>query len=152
MMDPYRIEGPALISFSFGRTSAFMLHEIVRAHGGKLPDDVKVAFSNTGKEREETLRFGHECGSRWGVHVHWLEWRDTKPCFEEVGYNSAARNGEPFAAPAEEREHVRRLELQEIADGALGDDPRTRGAARDALCSQPALAAERDAAADEYRL
>lgn len=50
----------------------------------------------------------------------------------------------PQPSPAEEREHVRRLELQEIADGALGDDPRTRGAARDALCSQPALAAERE--------
>jgi hypothetical protein len=75
-----------------------MLHEIVRACGGTLQDDVKVAFANTGKEREETLRFVHECGSRWGVKVHWLEWRDAKPCFDEVGFNSASRNGEPFAA------------------------------------------------------
>lgn len=98
MSDPFLIEGPALISFSGGRTSGYMLHEIVRAHGGRLPDDVKVAFANTGKEREETLRFVHECGSRWGVHVHWLEWRNAKPCFEEIGYNSAARAGEPFGA------------------------------------------------------
>ncbi len=96
--NPYLITGPALVSFSGGRTSAYMLHEIIRAHGGQLPDDVKVAFANTGKEREETLRFVHECGSRWGVHVHWLEWRNAKPCFEEVGYNSAARDGEPFDA------------------------------------------------------
>jgi 3'-phosphoadenosine 5'-phosphosulfate sulfotransferase (PAPS reductase)/FAD synthetase len=96
--NPYRIEGPALISFSGGRTSAYMLHEIISAHDGTLPDDVKVAFANTGKEREETLRFVHECGSRWGVNIHWLEWRDTKPCFEEVSHNSASRNGEPFDA------------------------------------------------------
>jgi 3'-phosphoadenosine 5'-phosphosulfate sulfotransferase (PAPS reductase)/FAD synthetase len=94
----YRIDGPALISFSGGRTSGYMLWHILDAYDGKLPDDVHVCFANTGKEREETLRFVHECETRWGVHVHWLEWRDAKPCFEEVGYNSAARNGEPFAA------------------------------------------------------
>ena len=94
----FKISGPAQISFSGGRTSAMMLHHIVQAHEGKLPDDVKVTFANTGKEREETLRFVHECGSRWGVKIHWLEWRDAKPCFEEVGFNSASRAGEPFAA------------------------------------------------------
>jgi 3'-phosphoadenosine 5'-phosphosulfate sulfotransferase (PAPS reductase)/FAD synthetase len=92
----YRVEGPALISFSGGRTSAYMLHEILRAYDGKLPDDVHVAFANTGKEREETLRFVHECGSRWGVKIHWLEWRPMPQRFEEIGFNSAARNGEPF--------------------------------------------------------
>lgn len=97
MNNPYKIEGPALISFSGGRTSAYMLYQILQAHGGKLPDDVIVAFANTGKEREETLRFVHECGSRWAVKIHWLEWRKEKPGFEEVGFNSAARKGEPFA-------------------------------------------------------
>jgi 3'-phosphoadenosine 5'-phosphosulfate sulfotransferase (PAPS reductase)/FAD synthetase len=106
MSDPFLIEGPALISFSGGRTSGYMLHEIVRAHGGRLPDDVKVAFANTGKEREETLRFVHECGSRWGVRVHWLEWRNAKPCFEEVGYNSASRSGEPFAALIKKKSYL----------------------------------------------
>lgn len=97
-MNPYLITGPALISFSGGRTSAFMLHEILSAHDGKLPDDVVVAFANTGKEREETLRFVHECSSRWGVKIHWLEWRRGQPTFEEVGFNSASRSGEPFKA------------------------------------------------------
>lgn len=92
----YRIEGPALISFSGGRTSAYMLHAIIQAHGGTLPENVHVCFANTGKEREETLRFVHECGSRWGVRVRWLEWSDGG--FEEVGFNSASRDGEPFAA------------------------------------------------------
>lgn len=99
MSDPYLITGPALISFSGGRTSGYMLKHILDAHGGTLPGDVVVAFANTGKEREETLRFVHECGSRWGVKIHWLEWRNTNGVtFEEVGFNSASRNGEPFAA------------------------------------------------------
>lgn len=102
--DPFRITGPALISFSGGRTSAYMLWRILQAHGGTLPDDVHVTFANTGKEREETLRFVHECGTRWGVRIRWLEWRSRLKSvpvaerFEEVGFNSAARNGEPFAA------------------------------------------------------
>ena len=96
--DPFFITGPALISFSGGRTSAYMLWRILQAHGGTLPDDVHVTFANTGKEREETLRFVHECSTRWGARVRWLEWRDEAPGFEEVGLNSAAREGEPFAA------------------------------------------------------
>lgn len=107
--NPYRIEGPALISFSGGRTSGYMLWHILDAYDGKLPDDVHVCFANTGKEREETLRFVHECATRWGVRVRWLEWRTRRvrddagnviPLdhrFEEVGFNSASRSGEPFA-------------------------------------------------------
>ncbi|MVA17437.1 Nin-like protein [Agrobacterium vitis] len=94
----FKISGPAMISFSGGRTSAYMLYRIVQAYGGQLPDNIIVVFSNTGKEREETLRFVYECGAWLGVKIHWLEWRDGKPGYEEVGYNSASRNGEPFAA------------------------------------------------------
>ncbi|QAY77894.1 hypothetical protein [Sphingosinicella sp. BN140058] len=103
MTNPYRVEGPALISFSGGRTSGYMLWHILDAYDGKLPDDVHVCFSNTGKEREETLRFVHECGSRWGVRIHWLQFvtdlRRGGPAsrFEEVGYNSASRDGEPLS-------------------------------------------------------
>lgn len=102
MTNPYLITGPALISFSGGRTSALMLWNILLAHGGKLPDDVVVAFANTGKEREPTLRFVHECGSRWGVDIKWLEFvTDLKRVgpagrIAEVGFNSASRNGEPL--------------------------------------------------------
>lgn len=106
--DPFFITGPALISFSGGRTSAYMLWRILQAHGGTLPDDVHVTFANTGKEREETLRFVHDCATHWGVRVRWLEWRtrrvkddngDPIPFsqrFEEVGFNSASRDGRPF--------------------------------------------------------
>lgn len=98
MSDPFLITGPALVSFSGGRTSAYMLWRILQAHGGTLPDGVVVAFANTGKEREETLRFVHECGSRWGVKVRWLEYRNDERGYEEVGFNSAARSGQPFSA------------------------------------------------------
>jgi 3'-phosphoadenosine 5'-phosphosulfate sulfotransferase (PAPS reductase)/FAD synthetase len=107
--NPYLIEGPALISFSGGRTSAYMLKMMLDAHGGAFPPDIYVTFANTGKEREETLRFVHECQVRWGVPIHWLEWRTRRTKdddgkvipfdarFEEVGYNSASRDGKPFA-------------------------------------------------------
>lgn len=99
---PFYVHGPALISFSGGRTSAFMLFQILWAHRGVLPDDVHVCFANTGKEREETLRFVHECATRWWVKVRWLEYRSRKTSvpleerIEEVGFNSASRLGEPF--------------------------------------------------------
>ncbi len=98
MSNPYLITGPALISFSGGRTSAYMLRQILDAHDGTLPDDVVVTFANTGKEREETLRFVHDCATHWGVRVHWLEYRPGEERFAKVGFNTASRNGEPFAA------------------------------------------------------
>lgn len=112
MSDPFLITGPALISFSGGRTSGFMLWRILQAHGGTLPADVHACFANTGKEREETLRFVHECGTRWGVRVRWLEWQDTPAKapiadrFEEVGFNSASRDGEPFAAVIDRKSYL----------------------------------------------
>lgn len=95
--NPFRIEAPASISFSGGRTSGMMLAKIIEAHGGTLPNGIFVTFANTGKERPETLRFVHDCETHFGVKVHWLEWRDGSPGFAEVGFNSASREGEPFA-------------------------------------------------------
>lgn len=112
MSNPYLIEGPALISFSGGRTSAYMLKMILDAHGGTLPDDVHVCFANTGKEREETLRFVHECATRWGVRVRWLEFitdlrrPGAAARFEEVGFNSASRDGEPLQRLIERKKAI----------------------------------------------
>ena len=110
MADPFLISGPATIGFSGGRTSGYMLWRILQAHGGTLPDDVHVTFANTGKEREETLRFVHECATRWGVRVRWLEWRSRKgdiaERFEEVGFNSASRGGEPFTALIRDKSYL----------------------------------------------
>ena len=104
--DPFDINGPAVISFSGGRTSAYMLWRILQAHGGTLPDDVHVTFANTGKESPETLRFVHECGSRWGIPIHWIEWRDNEPGFTVVGLNSASRIGEPFDALIDKKQRL----------------------------------------------
>ena len=100
MINPYKIEGPALISFSGGRTSGFMLHNIIQAHGGKLPDDIHVVFANTGKEAPETLDFVNDVSKKWGVHIHWLEhyFGNERPIHrtKEVTYETASKNGEPF--------------------------------------------------------
>ena len=105
-MDPYLLpDGNVSISFSGGRTSAYMLHEILRANGG-LPDRVVVSFQNTGREMPETLDFVHECGQRWGVRIVWLEYRPEDPRFEIVSHNSASRDGEPFEALIQKRKFL----------------------------------------------
>ncbi len=97
--DPYRIAGPALISFSGGRTSAFMLKHILDAHGGTLPADIQVCFANTGREMPQTLDFVEECSRRWAVPVVWLEYDPDAPHHTRiVDHASASRDGEPFRA------------------------------------------------------
>ncbi len=90
-------EGNVQIAFSGGRTSAYMLHQILEANGG-IPDRCVVTFQNTGREMPETLDFVAEVGLRWGIPIVWLEYRPKKPLFEVVSHNSASRNGEPFDA------------------------------------------------------
>lgn len=101
MRNHYKLEGPAVISFSGGRTSGMLLRAILDAHGGQLPDDVRVLFANTGKEDPATLDFVRECSERWGVPITWLEYVDhdePQRRWCEVSYETASRNGEPFAA------------------------------------------------------
>lgn len=109
MIDPFRIEGPAVISFSGGRTSGYMLWRILQAHGGTLPEDVKVIFANTGKEMPETLDFVQECSVRWNVPIIWVEYRGkTKEgkLQETVSWETASRNGEPYALLISERKFL----------------------------------------------
>ena len=97
--NPYRIAGPALVSFSGGRTSAFMLKQILDAHGGTLPPDIQVCFANTGRELEETLTFVEECSRRWAVPIVWLEYDPDAPHQTRiVNHTGASRDGEPFRA------------------------------------------------------
>jgi len=99
IVSPYRITGPALISFSGGRTSGYMLKQILDAHGGALPRDVFVAFMNTGKEFEQTLAFVSECSSRWEVPIVWLEFDPSAEWQTKiVDFRTASRRGEPFEA------------------------------------------------------
>ncbi len=90
-------EGRTQISFSGGRTSAFMLHNILEAYNG-LPSDCVVTFANTGREMPETLDFVQECSERWRVPITWLEYRKQMPKFVTVSHNSASRDGEPLEA------------------------------------------------------
>lgn len=68
-VDPFCIAGPAILSVSGGRTSAYMLKRVIDAHGGALPADVHPVFADTGKERPETYAFIRECSERWGVRI-----------------------------------------------------------------------------------
>ena len=107
MRSPYKIQGPALISFSGGRSSGYMLRHILDAHNGVLPDDVHVCFMNTGMERPETLAFVAECAERWGVKIVWLEY---DPTADEntrvVNFSTASRKGEPFEALIRQRQFL----------------------------------------------
>lgn len=96
MRDPFVITGPTCLSFSGGRTSAYMLWRVLQAHGGTLPADGVVCFANTGKEDEATLRFVRDCSERWGVPINWVEYRADAPGFAVVDFETASRNGEPF--------------------------------------------------------
>lgn len=100
MRDPFKIDSPTCISFSGGRTSAYMLWRVLQSNGG-LPPEAMVCFANTGKEDEATLRFVRDCGEQWGVPITWLEFVDAdEPAnrFKVVNFETASRNGEPFEA------------------------------------------------------
>jgi len=104
--DPFRTDGPTCISFSGGRTSAYMLWRVIQSHEGTLPDDCIVCFANTGKEDEETLRFVRKCSIQWGVPITWLEYRDDDKGYAVVDYETASRNGEPFEAIVRKRNYL----------------------------------------------
>ena len=106
--NPYRIPSGKMriINFSGGRSSGYMLYKILEAHGGTLPLNAKVIFTNTGKERPETLRFITNCSIHFAVPIMWLEWcyypnakggvRDPKYGYRRVNWISASKRGEPF--------------------------------------------------------
>ena len=97
--NPYELpDGNVVISFSGGRTSGYMLHEILNANGD-LPDRCRVVFANTGREMPETLDFVQECSERWSVPITWVEFdEETDAQVQTVNYKSASRDGEPFLA------------------------------------------------------
>lgn len=105
MRDPFLIDSPTCISFSGGRTSAYMLWRVLQSNGG-LPADAAVCFANTGKEDEATLRFVQACSERWGVPITWIEYQsadDVKDRFRVVTFETASKNGEPFESLIKDR-------------------------------------------------
>lgn len=93
-MNPYKVAPPFYISFSGGRTSAYMLRNVLDAWGGSLPNDGHVLFANTGREHCATYEFVERIGRDW-CPVAWVECR--RGGFSEVLPAHASRNGEPFA-------------------------------------------------------
>jgi 3'-phosphoadenosine 5'-phosphosulfate sulfotransferase (PAPS reductase)/FAD synthetase len=110
--DPFFIEGPAVISFSGGRTSGLMLRKILDVG---LQPDVHVLFANTGKERPETLDFVEDCERNWRVPIVWMERATEIVTVKKTGKQriaarvrvvsraTASREGEPFAALIKQR-------------------------------------------------
>lgn len=96
-MNPFEIKEPTCISFSGGRTSAYMLYRVLQAHDMSLPEDAVVCFCNTGKEHEATLEFVRDVQEHWKVPIVWLEYAKNEQKFRVVDYKTASRNGEPFA-------------------------------------------------------
>lgn len=98
-------DGNVQISFSGGRTSAYMLHQIAEANGG-IPDRCKVVFANTGREMPQTLDFVQEVGERWSIPIIWVEYISQNPGFNVVSHNSASRDGEPFEELIRKRKYL----------------------------------------------
>lgn len=90
-----------LISFSGGRTSAYMTYWMLNEWVERDKYDMVVVFANTGKEREETLEFIRLCDLHFGFNTVWIEVTINpvfgKGCdFKIVDFEKCSRNGEPF--------------------------------------------------------
>jgi hypothetical protein len=97
-----------LISFSGGRTSAYMTNILLNCEKYKEKFEYIIVFANTGKEHEGTLEFVRDCEINFGHKIHWIEAKHKKDDgslftkkgwgvgFKEVTFETASRNGEPF--------------------------------------------------------
>ncbi|MHA6574523.1 phosphoadenosine phosphosulfate reductase domain-containing protein [Pseudomonas yamanorum] len=103
-MNHYRLRGKTVVSFSGGRTSAYMLRQVLDSNTDL--DDLVITFANTGKEHPATLEFVRECAERWAVPIVWLEFRDDDAGFSVVDYATASRQGEPFEALILKRKYL----------------------------------------------
>lgn len=107
MHDPFKIDGPTCISFSGGRTSAYMLWRVLQSNDGKLPKDARVVFANTGKEDRGTLDFVDRCAREWKVSIAWVEYADNSVGFRMVFNREAcSETGEPFEALIRKRNYL----------------------------------------------
>ncbi len=89
---------PILVTFSGGRSSAFMAVFVKNYY----PNHEKLfVFANTGKEREETLIFVDKCDKEFDLNLVWLEAdvneeKGKGTNYKIVDFETASRNGEPF--------------------------------------------------------
>lgn len=103
-MSPYKLSGTTVVSFSGGRTSAYMLRQVL--DNNEDLSDLVVTFANTGKEHPATLEFVRECAEHWDVPIVWLEYREDEAGFAVVDYASASCQGEPFEALIRKRKYL----------------------------------------------
>lgn len=87
------------VSFSGGKTSAKMLHDLQKKYTGRMV----VCFMNTGCEDERTLTFADRCDRAWNANMVWLEAvvhpeENVGTTHKIVTFETAARDGEPFEA------------------------------------------------------
>lgn len=88
-----------VISFSGGRTSAYMTKKILDTMADEY--DIRVIFANTGFENEATLQFVHDCDLYFGFNTVWVESvthtkRGIGATHKIVTFESASRSGGPF--------------------------------------------------------
>ena len=93
-------------NLSGGRSSAFMLRKCLDAWHGVVPKNIKVIFTNTGRELDATLDFLRDIEINWNVPIVWLEFNyrnkagggvnDPKYWFKIVNHKTANRSGKPF--------------------------------------------------------
>jgi 3'-phosphoadenosine 5'-phosphosulfate sulfotransferase (PAPS reductase)/FAD synthetase len=105
MHDPFKIDSPTCLSFSMGRTSAYMLWRVLQANHG-IPPELEVQCANAGLEAEESLQFWRDVCNHWGVPIALVEYRDNEIGFAEVNFETASRNGEPFEAIIRKRQYL----------------------------------------------
>lgn len=91
---------PLIISFSGGRSSAYMCY-MLQKHYPEMPK--AYVFANTGKEREETLQFVDQCDKKMGLNLVWIEAvinqeKGIGVSYRIVDFKTASRKGEPFEA------------------------------------------------------
>lgn len=87
------------ISFSGGRTSAYMTHMIMQNFAHEY--DIQVVFANTGQEHPKTLDFVRKCDEHWGFNTVWLEAvvdprKGKGTTHKIVDYYTASRDGSPY--------------------------------------------------------
>lgn len=84
------------ISFSGGRTSAYLLHRLIDI----IPKEkLIINFANTGRESEETLLFIKQNEDYLKMNFNWVEYdlgEDGKPFYKKVNYETASRDGTPL--------------------------------------------------------
>ena len=111
MADPFKLTGPTCLSFSGGRTSAYMLWRVLQANTREdIARWLVVCFANTGLEAEETLAFVARCAREWNITIVWLEYvgldGEHAQMYRTTTFERAMRNGEPFTALIQRRQFL----------------------------------------------